>query len=188
MMKDYDNALNDLNKLLEVDQDDETALKSREEIYQDFENLLKSDPTNPLYLGYHGAIHLKVGSLEKSQTDLRRAIELNPEEPYWHCQYGALLYKQNHDIESLHQLNIAIKSNPKYKFEYALKSEAHYFKGMVYKKMGHSEMANMDVEKAMGHFEMANMDFEMAIELDPNNELAIEEYKDKIQLITRYDH
>ncbi|CAG8839214.1 31499_t:CDS:2, partial [Gigaspora margarita] len=168
--------------------------------FNDFNEILKILPNNQIVLIWRGKTNRFLGnnqesledlnnaihqsSLEKSQTDLRRAIELNPEEPYWHCQYGALLYKQNHDIESLHQLNIAIKSNPKYKFEYALKSEAHYFKGMVYKKMGHSEMANMDVEKAMGHFEMANMDFETAIELDPNNELAIEEYKDKIQLIT----
>ncbi|CAG8673747.1 8086_t:CDS:1, partial [Scutellospora calospora] len=119
-----------------------------------------SNPTpNDLYnycIGYRGAINFKLGLFKQSQLDLENAIELKPDYSYWHCQFGALLYKQRNYDASLKELNHAIslfqssksKSQPLNKFQKVLMSEAHYYRGLLYKAIKDHQMANSDFKKA----------------------------------------
>ncbi|KAF0532021.1 tetratricopeptide repeat protein [Gigaspora margarita] len=132
----------------------------------DFEKVLKSsNSTQNLRnqcIGYRGAVQFKLGLkseqnrselFEQSRSNLENAIELKPKEPYWHCQLGALLYKQGDHDNSLKELTEAIelfKYSPlllETKFRKVLMSEAYNYRGLLYEAKGDSRMANSDFKE-----------------------------------------
>ncbi|KAF0450262.1 tetratricopeptide repeat protein [Gigaspora margarita] len=137
-------------------------MKKYEEALSDFEKILEylNSKQNDLYvqcIGYRGAINFKLRSFKQSRSDLEDAINLNQKESYWHCQLGALLYEQGDYNTSLKELNYAIslfqaskdKSQPqKNKFQRILMSETYHYRGLLYKAIDKFQLANTDFEKS----------------------------------------
>ncbi|CAG8830018.1 30730_t:CDS:1, partial [Racocetra persica] len=90
------------------------------------------------------------------KSDLKDAIDQKPEESYWHCQLGALLYKQNDYNTSLKELDSAISlfqsskgksHSQKSKYQRTLMSETYHYRGLLYKAIGNLPMSNSDFKE-----------------------------------------
>ncbi|CAG8616219.1 24623_t:CDS:2 [Gigaspora margarita] len=113
-------------------------------------------------LVYRGAILLKKKLYKLSENDLKKAIELGSTDPYCHCQLGALYAGLKCYDESLKELNLATDFQPCCMLDNIEKSEALYYRGVLY--------------KMIGDFDKATIDFRQALQLNQDNELVKNEY------------
>jgi tetratricopeptide (TPR) repeat protein len=114
-----------------------------------FAEVLKREPKNVEALAYRAVTYAMLGESRKANTELSKAIEIDPEFPLaWHAQ--ALLYIFAEDsVQALRSANRALELDPEF-------ARAHLARALVYQTEG-------DMRKALS-------ELDRAIQLEPQNE------------------
>lgn len=89
-----------------------------------------------------GVIAAVQSRLDDAQKHLKRAIQLEPSNPYYHLHYGILLKHEGDNHRALSEMKTAEEMNP----SYAL---THFELGTVYEKLGQYEEARTQLQAAL---------------------------------------
>jgi tetratricopeptide (TPR) repeat protein len=89
-----------------------------------------------------GVIDAVQSRLDDAQKHLKRAIQLEPSNPYYHLHYGILLKHEGDNHRALGEMKTAEEMNP----SYAL---THFELGTVYEKLGQYEEARTQLQAAL---------------------------------------
>jgi len=117
---DYDKALENANKVLEIIPDDADFLYARSVVYglqnntkdaeKDLRSILAADPDNANALNALGfTLSNQPARMSEAMSLLQRAISLNPENPAYMDSMGWLLFKMGRDQDSITMLEKAYK-------------------------------------------------------------------------------
>ncbi|NET59704.1 MAG: tetratricopeptide repeat protein [Symploca sp. SIO2E6] len=195
-MEQYDNALQQFNRAIELEPKYVEALRERAKIYkemkryeealQDLKRTIELEPTNYLVFGERAKLYKEMKRDEDALQDLKRALELEPTN-YWTLIERAEIYKQMKRYEeALQDINRVIERNPKDYWTLIERAE-------IYKKMERYEEALPDIKRAlelepkdywvltdlvelykeMERYEDALQDLKYALELNPKNYRAL---------------
>ncbi|MDZ7950200.1 tetratricopeptide repeat protein [Nostoc sp. DedQUE09] len=162
LMKRYTEALQDLDRTIELDPNDQWALAHRGNIYryikrypeglQDLDRAIELDPNDHWALAVRGDIYCLIKRYAKALENLDRAIELDPNYQWALAHRGNVYRLIKRYAEALKDLDRAIELDPNE--QWAL---AH--RGNVY--------------RLMKRYAEAFKDLDRAIELDPNEHWAL---------------
>ena len=153
--KEYEKALLNYNKAIELNPEYEYAYVWRGKVYYDqkeYEKALtdysKAIELNPEYeYSYtcRGEVYYDEKEYEKALTEYSKAIELNPEDEYAYARRGDVYYDEKEYEKALIDYSKVIELNPEDDYAYACRGDVYYEK--------------KEYEKALA-------DFDRAIELD----------------------
>jgi tetratricopeptide (TPR) repeat protein len=162
----YEEALDDLNRALELEPNNVHALWNRGEIYRllgrydealdDLNRALKLEPNNVHALDNRGVTYRMLGRYDEALDDLNRALKLEPNNVFALWNRGEIYRLLGRYKEALRDLNRALKLEPNN--VYALGN-----RGATYRMLGRDEEALDDLNRAL--------------ELDPSNSVAVAEHK-----------
>lgn len=199
----YDEALADLNRVIEADPDRAWAIGSRAETYRlmrrydealvDFNRAIELDPGYAWAIGSRGQIHRAARRHDEALADFSDAIELRPGYTWALGSRGDLHRDIGCYTQALADFNRALELRPDY--PWALSG-----RGETYRLMGRYAEALADFDRrielnpgnawalghrgqayhALGRDNEALADLQRAIELDPNLDWAIAS-RDSIQ-------
>ncbi|MEO0185631.1 MAG: tetratricopeptide repeat protein, partial [candidate division WOR-3 bacterium] len=139
LLGQYDNAIADFNRAIEINPSLELSYFDRGTVYEhlgfydkaisDFTNALNIQPD--FVMGYvdRGAIYSKIGEYHKAYNDLKRALQLKPNLPEAHYNLGVLYFRMknyNLAIESYHQ---ALKLDPYFAVVYVSLADIYFIYG-----------------------------------------------------------
>ncbi|RIB29777.1 hypothetical protein C2G38_2154410 [Gigaspora rosea] len=124
MLGQYEESLVDLNAALNIEPNNELALKYRAEIYRrfrrfeeslfDINKVLKIDKYNAMALVIRGIVYFSLGRHEESLTDLDRSLEIKPDNPFALTCRGETYFHLCNYEEALANYNGALKIKPNY--------------------------------------------------------------------------
>ncbi|NES84894.1 MAG: tetratricopeptide repeat protein [Moorea sp. SIO2B7] len=161
--REYQEALNQLNRVFAIDSNNVTALELRYRIYVDQKKytLAIKDINNLInikggfdynYYIVRAEIYRKTRDFDKAITDLDEAIKSNPNNPVGYLEKGKTFYEEaklnynklnrEYKIRALNQLSTAININPTY-------AEAYWIRGKVYYDSWRLKDALSDFEKVV---------------------------------------
>jgi tetratricopeptide (TPR) repeat protein len=160
--KDYDNAVQNYNKAIELNPLDAGAYSSRgnayymkddyEQAFADYNKALAFDPALPHVYINRGNIYYEEGERDQAIMDYNRAIQVNPQYAPAYYRRGRFYasayhdYKKNRDgseyDRAMRDFSKAIRLNPQY-------AEAYNERGYLYYYRGHYDQAFMDYDKAI---------------------------------------
>jgi len=194
-LKQFDRALNDLDKAIQIDSHYDLAFYNRgivfalqgnfEAAIKDFTEALAIDPQYALALCNRGTAYSDIGKLELAQLDLEKALRLDPALADAYNSRGALYFKKGDYDKAVRDFQDAIRINPNHHFArsnlgLALVQKQEYasaialfeqaivaqpYDPMLYMQRGYSYALNNDFKKAL-------QDFEKVVELSPQNPVA----------------
>lgn len=181
-LSNYQMALEDLNKTIEIDPQYMNVYYDRGVVYQDIGNYreamndynkaIEHDPQFAKAYNNRGNIFLQLGDYPHALEDFNQAIKLNADIPDYYYNRGVTLRNLGNYEQALKDYSRAIKLNPRYSKAY-------------------SNRAN--VFKRLGNYPQAIIDYSIAIDLDPqssviyyNRGVAYHESGDYQQAITDY--
>ncbi len=149
--KEYDKALENLKKALEVDSTFGKAYYETGVIYYeqgDNEKAMKYlkkattlDPENADAWFSLGIVALKISKFREAEAAFRKYTELKPDDPQGWFYLGAVLYEAGKYQEALAALDKSDQLNPG-------DPDVYNYKGLVYKKMGQTQKALEMFKKA----------------------------------------
>jgi|GEM_PF-2275977 len=175
-MEQYDKALQNFNRAIELNPKYDRAIAYRgityrrmecyEKALQDFNLAVELDPKYNWVIANRGITYRLMESYEKALQDFNRAVELNPKYNWAIAHRGMTYSLMERYEEALQDFNLAIELNPKYGW-------AITHRGMTY--------------SLMERYEEALQDFNLAIELNPKYGWAIAERGYTYRLMERYE-
>lgn len=103
-------------------------MKDPEGAVNEFENLIKSDPTNPRYYALMAEYCTKNNINDKAIWAYNKILEINPDDPYVHISLAGF-YKKNGDAQkSFEELKLGL-ANPNLDLNTSINLLANYFTG-----------------------------------------------------------
>ncbi len=196
ILRRYDDALADLNSVIEADPGRAWAIGSRGETYRlmghydealaDFNRAIELDPGYAWAIGSRGQTYKDMGRYDQAQAQFSSAIELRPDYAWAFGSRGEIHRDMGHYAEALADFNHAIELRPDYTWAFGGRGE-------TYRLMGRYDDALADLHsaieqnpgnswalghrgqtyQAMGRNSEALADLKRAIEIDPNLDWAI---------------
>lgn len=161
IQKDYENALHDFNKAIDINPKFAPSFANRGQVYfkikkydqagRDFEKAIELGPRNPYYYHIQGHLFTKTQNYEKALRDYEKAIELDPYDEYSYLYRGNLLLLTENFTQALIDFNRYVEMNPK--------DEKGYIQRAV-------------VLTHLLEFKAAVADLKQAIKICPTNKLA----------------
>lgn len=206
----YDEALADFTRALELNPDDARAIADRCEIYRvtarfeealaDFARSLELEPDYVWAVGSRGQTYREMGRYEEALIDLNRALELDPDCIWVVADRGEVHRLKGRFEEALVDFTRALDLDSDYVWP-----TAH--RGQTYREMGRFEEALVDFTRAlelepgyawatagrgrtyyeMGWFEEALVDLNRALELDPDRGWVVADRGEVFRLLGRYE-
>lgn len=191
-LKQYDKALADLERAIEMDPNYAEAYSSRGRIYADLQKYevaladldrsIELDSSSSGMYYNRGLVHYQAGDYQSALIDYGQAIKLDPVDADIYINQGMVYSALHKDELALENYNKAIELNPS-------DPMAYYNRGNLYHRLGQDEAAMRDlnrsieldpnyvrayvnrgvVYKELGAYEAALADFNRAIDLAPNN-------------------
>jgi tetratricopeptide (TPR) repeat protein len=156
--KDYQQAIADFDRALELDPNFAFAYRNRgwayywlkeyQRAFADFNHTLELDPNDPYAYYRRGWAYARLKDYQQAIADFDRALELEPNFSWAHCGRGWAYYDQKDYQRALVDFNRALELDPNYTF-------ASNGRGWVYYNL-----------KA---YQQALVDFNHVLELDPND-------------------
>ncbi|RLG44327.1 MAG: hypothetical protein DRN81_04785 [Thermoproteota archaeon] len=154
----YEKAINDFNKAIEIDPSDAVAYTNRGTAYDNLgqydkaiDDYNKAIEINSRYAEAYnnrGNVYHKLGQYNKAIQDYNKAIEINPNYAKAYNNRGTAYADLNQYQQAMENYNKAIKLNPNY-------AEAYYNRGITY----HYDL---------GQYDKALKDYNKAIEINPD--------------------
>ena len=209
-MGNYEYALKDFDRAIEIDANYDWALADRgftyflmkryDDAFKDFNRAIELNPDYKWALAQRGFTYTVIKAYDDALSDINRAIEIDPE--YISAQvYRGITYRQMKRYDDgLKELDRAIESEPNDKWAIA-------HRGKTYRKMKRYKDALQDFERAieigpnerwaianrgytylcMKRYEDALKDFDRVIEIDPNDKWAVLQRGDTYRKMKRYE-
>ncbi len=151
--KDYEKALADYNKSIEIGPHFYKSFYNRGVLYfnqnkyelamMDFNKSLELNSNNEFAYNNRGLIYYKTGKGDLALKDYMKALEINPDYENVYYNRGLLYnYTFNQFDQALADYNKALAINPRY-------TEVFFYRGILLGKMGKSENAIIDFSKAI---------------------------------------
>ena len=180
---EYDKAIADFSKTIELDPQDYSAYCNRGSAYErkddcvkalrDYDKAAELNPKDPIIYFNRGLIHERNGELDRAIDDLNKAIELNPKYFFAYNRRGAAYYNKGDYEKAAGDLSKTIESG----FADAI---TYYNRGLAYKKLGekdkavsdHNKAAELDQEKTLKDKTAGDPDKAIAPEREPFNMMA----------------
>lgn len=187
----YEKALNDFNRAIEINPALELAYFNRGKIYEklkdygraieDFTNALNIQPS--FVMGYvdRGVIYSRIGEYDKAYNDLARALQLNPHLAEAHYNLGVLYFNLKDYNLALENYNKALDIDPYLSVAYVSKGDIYFFYGDFgramenYTKAIEIDALNVDAYynravtfTRLGNLEMALKDYNQVLKLNPD--------------------
>ncbi|NCR17908.1 MAG: tetratricopeptide repeat protein [Microcystis aeruginosa LL13-03] len=157
----YDKAMADNNKAIEVNPQYSNAYNNRGNVYSDLKeydkamaDYNKAIEINPqLFQAYHnrGNVYRDLKEYDKAMADYNKALEINPKHPYAYNNRGWVYYNLKEYDKAMADYNKALEINPQY-------AMAYNNRGVVYSDL-------KEYDKAMA-------DYKKALEIDPKHPYA----------------
>lgn len=157
-LNNYQKALEDLNKTIEIDPQYMNVYYDRGVVYQDvgnyreaMNNYSKAIEINPQFdkaYNNRGNVSLQLGDYPHAIEDFNQAIKLNADIPDYYYNRGVALHNLGNYEQALKDYSRTVKLDPRYTKAY-------------------SNRAN--VFKRLGNHPQAIIDYSIAIELDPQS-------------------
>jgi tetratricopeptide (TPR) repeat protein len=189
--KEYQKAIADFNRVLEITRDDTNTLFYRSYSYHEikgyddaiagYTELIRLKPDNALYYNNRGAAYRAKGDNDLAIADYSQAIRINPNYVYAYNNRGvAYKAKGNNDL-AIADYSQAIRIDPNY-------TAAYNNRGLAYRAKGDNDLAIADYSQAIridpnytdaynnrgnaylakGNNDLAIADYSQAIRIDPN--------------------
>ncbi|MGB6296331.1 MAG: tetratricopeptide repeat protein [Rivularia sp. (in: cyanobacteria)] len=151
-MRNYEDALKDFDRAIEIDPGHKRAIAQRgvsyrlmkrhEDALKDFDRAIKVDPDYKLALSFRGNIYREMKRYEDALKDFDRAIKVDPDYKWAIARRGASYREMKRYEDALKDLNRAIKIDPDY-------TSALAERGFVYREMKRHEDALKDFDRAI---------------------------------------
>ncbi|MCY1722640.1 tetratricopeptide repeat protein [Prolixibacteraceae bacterium Z1-6] len=129
---DFQGAINDFNKALQVKANDDQAYANRgkakdelndlEGALADLNRAIELDPLNHDYYIHRGNTKIKLNDFTGAINDCSSAIALNPKDETLYAHRSSVYRKVNQLGKALHDISTAIKLKPEYTLYYVHKS------------------------------------------------------------------
>ena len=206
----YDSALDDFNRAIELDHDYEWAIAHRgltyqliacyEEAITDFSCAIKLNSEYQWAIGQRGLTYRMMSRIEDALSNFNQAIKLAPKDTWSINERGRTFLEKSDYISTIKEFTTAIEFDPEYKWAIANR-------GFAYRLMKEYEDALTDFNRAieidpeykwaiahrgftyrlMKEYEDALTDFNRAIEIDPEYKWAIANRGLTYQLMEKYE-
>ena len=188
---DFDRAIADFNKAIELNPNSNEAYNSRGIAYSskgdfnsaiaDFSKAIKLNPNSAEAYSIRGLAYIRQENFDHAIADFNKAIELNPNSNEAYNTRGVAYSKKGNFDHAIADFNKAIELNPN-------SNEAYNSRGIAYSSKGDFNSAIADFSKAIEiapgfvaaynnrglvyirqeNFDHAIADYSKAIEIDPN--------------------
>jgi tetratricopeptide (TPR) repeat protein len=153
-LEEYDKAIEDFNKAIELSPESDKLLIDRAQLYTktgdftsaiaDYEKAISLAPDNSwAYSGAAYAIALNDGDLDKALEYINKALELTPDVKSKRDTQGFVYYKLGDYEKAMDIFNLLLYENYFY---------AYYGRGLVYYAMGENIKAVTDLNKFLVSF------------------------------------
>ena len=192
----FDAALKDLNRALELKPDYPFALASRGDCHRQKGNLdaalkdlnraLELKPDYPFALASRGDCHRQKGNLDAALKDFNRATELEPDMVFALARRGDCHRQKGNLDAALKDFNRATELEPDMVFALARRGDCHRQKGnldVALKDLNRATELNPndtfalaargDCHRLKGNLDVALKDLNRATELNPNDTFAL---------------
>ncbi|MBE8969411.1 tetratricopeptide repeat protein [Nostocales cyanobacterium LEGE 12452] len=209
LMDRYEEALQDLNRAIELDPKYDWVIASRgvtyflmkrySEALQNFDRAIKLNPKSGQVILFRGITYFLMERYAEALQDFEGVIELNPKSDKVIVLRGVTYFLMERYAEALQDFDRAIELDPKYDW-------ASAFRGATYRLMEHYSEALQDFNRSieldpkfawaivnrgqtyyqLEHYTEALQDFDRAIELDPKLDEAIALRGQTYGLMERY--
>ena len=160
-LKEYQQALTDFNRALELDPDYTWAYHSRGRVYDalkeyqqaivDFNHMLEIDPNYTHGYCSRGWAYYWLKEYQQALADFNRALELHPDYAYAHYGRGWAYCRLKGYQQAMADFDHTLELNPNF-------ARAYCGRGYVYRNLK--------------EYQQAIVDFNYALELDPNDDWA----------------
>ena len=172
----YDEALDDLNRAIELDPSRAWAIAYRGESYRltgrydealdDLNRAIELDPSHAAVIASRGQTYQAMERYDEALAEYNRAVELDPSNAWAFISRGSIYEAMGRYVEALADNDRAIELDPS--------------DGAVIASRGQTF-------RLAGRYDEALVDLNRAIELDPSNAWAIADRGETLRLAKRYD-
>ena len=155
----YDEAVEDLNRAIELDTTNTFAYFNRALLlYErhdyngamaDFNTVLRHEPGNALTLYNRSLIYTQVGDYEKALEDIDRVININPDNVLAHFNRAAIFVEMERWMDALADYNKAIELYPDFAKAYLNRSYVENMLGRTRESKADYETAQQKVREYM---------------------------------------
>lgn len=163
-MKNYEGAISDYTKSIQVDSTNEETFLSRSVMYKRAKDTLsavndlqyiitKINPNSIPAQNNYADVLMSRGLLTEAMSIFDNLLKEKPNEPILLQNKGEVYFKQKEYDKALEYVNKALKINPKYANAYVTRGE---------------------IQLELGNFKKAKSDFQKAIKLNCSNEKAFQ--------------
>jgi tetratricopeptide (TPR) repeat protein len=193
--RDFDQALSDYTKVIELDPKLAQAYNNRgltyvnkgnlDQALSDYAQAIELDPKNATTYNNRGIAYYTKGNLDQAIADFNKAIDLDSKGAQAYYNRGIAYYTKGNLDQALRDYNKAIDLDPKL-------AQAYYNRGLAYADQGYLDQALRDYNKAIdldpklaqaynnrgltyvakGNLDQALSNFTKALELDPKYAIA----------------
>ena len=184
----YDLAIQDYNKALELDPNDVKAYNNRGFVHgrqcnydlaiQDYNKALELDPKSAVVYTNHGIAYSYKGDYDRAIQDYNKALELDPKDAVAYNNRGiAYSDKGNYDL-AIQDYNKALELDPKL-------AAAYTNRGLAYERKGNADLAIQDYTKALEldpKLAIAYYNRGVVYSMQGNSDLAIKDYTKALEL------
>ncbi|MAX81496.1 MAG: hypothetical protein CL843_15150 [Crocinitomicaceae bacterium] len=191
-LKEFEKAILDLSKAIEIDPNNALAYHNRGNVYyhlkefekaiQDYNKAIEIDPNDASAYYNRGVSYSDLKEFEKAIQDYSKAMEINPNDASVYYNRGNAYYHLNEFEKAIQDYSKAMEIDPN-------DVRAYHNRGNVYSLLKEFEKAIQDLNKAMEidpndaraynnrgvvhsdlkEFEKAIQDYNKAIEINPND-------------------
>lgn len=133
--KEYQQAIADYHRALEVDPNYTSAYSSRgwtyywlkdyQQAFVDFNHAVELDPRDPYAYCRRGWAYGRLKSYQQAITDFDHALELDPDFSWAYCGRGCVYHDLKDYQQALVDFNHALELDPNYPFAYRLRGHTH---------------------------------------------------------------
>ena len=210
LARNYEQALADFNRAIDLKPQYADALAGRGETYRfmdryeealaDFNRAIDLDPEDPWVIVSRGETYRSMDRYEEALADFNRAIDLDPEWAWAIASRGQTYRSMGQYEEALADFNRAIDLDPEWAWAIAERGETYRLMGRYEEALADFNRAiDLDPEyawaiasrgqtyRSMDRHQEALADFNRAIDLDPEWAWAIAERGETYWFMDRYE-
>jgi tetratricopeptide (TPR) repeat protein len=192
---EYDLAISEFNKALEINPGDAGAYVNRglaygrksqyDQAISDFNRALEINPNYALAYNNRGWAYLGKDQFDQAMSDLNKALEIDPKFDLPYYNRGMVYEKKKQYDEAISEYTKALEINPR-------KAEAYISRGLAYGRRGQYDQAILDYTRVLeinpryagvyinrgfayyhkGQHDEAISDFTKALEINPEDALV----------------
>ncbi|HET6990531.1 MAG TPA: tetratricopeptide repeat protein [Bacteroidia bacterium] len=208
-LNEYDKAIEDLTKAIELDPKNENTYFNRglsydklgkdDKAVEDFTKVIEIDPHQHAY-NNRGKAYLTLDQYNLAIEDFTKAIEINPEDEYYYRNRGFAYRNLKQYEKAIDDFTTAIKIAPKYPSAYFSRAFTYdilkeYDKALKdYKKVIELNSKNADaynniavIYRALGENDKAIENYKKAIEVNPKVQNAHKNLGNVLKELKLYD-